>query len=107
MAVSVSTVKEAEVPRFRTVTDVALDSSYLEGGEVVTFAQLGLASVDRADCFLKNGPESEEWIGYAFYDPAKELLHLYSVKTGKELVKEKDMSKVVVRIVAYGTTRAK
>lgn len=107
MAVSVSRVTDAQVPKFRTVTDVTLDSSYLEGGEALTAEQLGLASVDRADCFIKNGSESEEWVGFAFYEPAKALIHLYSVKTGKEVASTKDMSKVVVRVVAMGSARAK
>lgn len=107
MAVSVSTVLAASLPKFRTVTDVTLDSSYLEGGESLTAAQLGLQTVDRAECFMKNGSESEEWVGFATYTPADSKIHLFSVKTGKEVASTKDMSKVVVRVVAMGSARAK
>lgn len=107
MAVSVSRITDAQVPRFRTVTDVTLDSSYQEGGEPLTAEQLGLATVERAECFMKNGSESEEYVAWAFYEPAKSLLHLYSAKTGKEVVATKDLSKVVVRVTAMGSARAK
>lgn len=109
MAVSISTVLGPELPRFRTVTDVTFDSSYLEGGESLTAAQLGLASVQRAECYMKNGDEAKEaelFVGNPFYDPEKAVLKLYNLKTGKEVATTKNMEKVVVRVVAHGTTRA-
>ncbi len=105
MAATVSSVQSAAHPQFYTVTDVTLDNSYAEGGEEVTAAQLNLASVDFAICNILNGSESEEWVSEAYYSAGK--VHLISAKTGKEVAKEKDMSKVKVRVLAFGKARAK
>lgn len=110
MAVSVSTVKNAELPGLRTVSDVTCDSSYQSEGEPLTAEQLGLASVDYAYCFIKNGDEAKEaelFVGSPTYDPEKAVLHLNNLKTGKEVASTKNMEKVVVRVVAYGKARAK
>lgn len=86
-----------------TQTKVTMDNSYAEGGEPLTPAQLGLNVVEQVvGCDITAGPESEEWIAYADYTPSTEKLHLFSAKTGKELAKEKDMSKVVVRVTVRG-----
>lgn len=108
MAVTSASVLTARNTGFFTVTDVTLDSSYAEGGEPLTAAELGMASVDFATCSVKNGSESEAVpIMGPWYDPAKALLHLNDAKTQKELAKEKDVSKVVVRVLAFGKARAK
>lgn len=104
--VSVASKQTGRPPgsELRTVTDVTFDASYAEGGEKVTPADLGgLSRVDWAECSVIAGSESAELqVAAAKYDEEKELLHLIDVKTGKELAKEKDVSKVVVRVVAYG-----
>jgi len=108
MAATVSSVLTARNSGFLSVTDVTLDSSYAEGGEPLTAEQLGLASVDYAVCTIKNGSEAEAVpIMGPWYDQAKSLLHLNDAKTQKELVKEKDVSKVVIRVLAFGKARAK
>lgn len=86
----------------RTITEVTLDNSYAEGGEPLTATQLGLKRVYRAHVEILNGPESEEWIAYATYTALTSKVHLFSAKTGKELVATKDMSKVVLRVTAWG-----
>lgn len=107
MAVKTTVVRTATVPgdRRRTVSNVTCSEKYVEGGEKVTIAELGLTRVEPGGvtCNIKNPTEAEETaIAGAFYDPEKELLHLWAAKTGKELVKEKDASKVVVQITATG-----
>lgn len=105
LVVSVASKQTGRPPgsELRTVTDVTFDASYAEGGETVTPANLGLSRVDWAECSVIAGSESAELqVAAAKYDEEKELLHLIDVKTGKELAKEKDVSKVVVRVVAYG-----
>jgi hypothetical protein len=103
MGVVVARTKKARVPgaERRTVTDVTFDNSYAEGGEPLTAEQLGLNSVDVAVCSLIHGSESTELLaGAAWYSGGK--LHLLDVKTGKEVASTKDMSKVVVQVVAFG-----
>ena len=89
--------------RKETVYDVTLDESYAEGGESLTAANLGLNYVEPGVvCQITNGPEAEKWVGEANYTATTEKLHLQDVKTGKELAKETDTSKVVVRVTARG-----
>jgi hypothetical protein len=108
MAVSVSSVKAAANTGFYTVTDVTLDNSYAEGGEPLTPAQLGLQSVDYATCLVKNGSEAEATaVGSCWYDMTNSKLVVNDYKTQKALAKEKDVSKVVIRVMAYGRQRAK
>ena len=103
--ISASAVKTRKVPgdEVETITDVTFDNSYAEGGEAVTPADLGLARVTRSSCEIVNGTESAELqVTSAHYDEEEELLHLLDAATGKELAKEKDASKVVVRVHALG-----
>lgn len=105
LAVAVASKQTARPPgaEERTVTDVTFDNSYAEGGEKVTPENLGLTRVEYAECTVIHGTESAELqVASAWYDEEKELLHLVDVGTGKELAKEKDASKVKVRVVAYG-----
>lgn len=108
MAVTVSSVRTARNTGFYTVTDVTLDSKYLEGGEPLTAEQLGLAAVDDAFASIKNGSESEAVpVMGPWYDKDKSLLRINDAKTQKELASEKDVSKVVVRVLAFGKARSK
>jgi len=86
-----------------TVTDVTCDSSYEEGGEACTFAQLGLNNVEFTMSNLRNSSELEATpVCAGYYDMTVQKLKLIDGKTAKELAKEKDCSKVVVRVVARG-----
>jgi hypothetical protein len=86
-----------------TRTEVTLDSSYTEGGEPLTAAQLGLRLVDRATCTVKHGSEVEATaVGSVVYDQSAGKLIVNDYKTQKPMVKEKDLSKVVVIVDAWG-----
>lgn len=104
MSVSTAVVRPAQVPGAERVAlaDVIFDASYAEGGEPLTPAQLGLRTVTFAICQIRNGSESEEFVAEAWYSPAQQKIHLISGKTGKEVASGKDMSKVNVRVTAWG-----
>lgn len=107
MAVKTTVVRTATVPgnRRRTTSNVTCSEKYVEGGEKLTPADLGLTRIEAGDaiCNIKNPSEAEETsVSAAFYDAEKELLHLWAAKTGKELAKEKDVSKLVVQVTAWG-----
>lgn len=81
--------------------NATFDSSYLEGGETFKPSEVGLNRFERVTCSVINGSESEtNPIDSSWYK--EEKLHLTDSKTSKELAKEKDMSKVVVQVVARG-----
>jgi hypothetical protein len=105
MAITATPFKPKSVPgsEYMTVTDVQMDSSYAGGGETLTPSDLGsLRRVTFALCQVRVGPEAEEYVGEAWYHVASEKLKLNNVKTGKEVEAGKDMSKVNVRVVAFG-----
>lgn len=105
MAVSTKIVDTARVPgsRRQTVSEVTLDSSYLENGEPLTPKELGLTSVAWAFCLILNGSESETVeVGWAKYNVSKELLEVFNYKSQKQIASTKDLSKLVVQVVAYG-----
>lgn len=105
MAVTTTRTQKQRVPGNQkfTVTSVTFDSSYAEGGEPLTAAQLGLTKVDFAMCNLTNGTEaSEKWVMAPFYTPSTSKIHLQDAKTGKELAKEVNCEKVTVTVVAFG-----
>lgn len=105
MAVSTKIIDTARVPgaRRQTVSEVTLDSSYLEGGESLTPKELGLTSVTWAFCNILVGSESEAVeVGWAKYNVSKELLEVFNYKTQKAIASTKDLSKVVVQVIAYG-----
>lgn len=105
MAVSTKVVDTARVPgsRRQTVSEVTLDSSYLEGGEPLTPKELGLTSVAWAFCNILNGTEAEASpILSCKYNVEKQLLEAISAKTQKAMESAKDLGKVVVQVVAYG-----
>jgi hypothetical protein len=106
LALTFSRVQAPRVPgaEKRTVTRVTFDNSSAEGGEVVTPADLGLERVVFAQAEVVHGTESAELqVTNADYDIATEKLKLIDAGTGKELAKEKDASKVVVQVVAWGS----
>lgn len=108
MAVAVSNTIAPRTAPFYTVTTVTLDSSYEEGGEKLTAAQLGLASVDHALCGIKNPTEAEATpIMAPWYDASAGRLHLNDSKTQKELAAAKNLEKVTVVVTAFGKTRSK
>lgn len=105
-AIAATRVQKPRVPGAEkfTITDIAFDNSYAEGGEKVTPEDLGLSRVTHSTCELVRGTESEENVASsAHYDEETELLHLRDSKTGKEFTKEKDASKVIVRVLAWGS----
>lgn len=107
MAVKVSVVRTAAVPgnKRRVVANVTCSEKYVEGGEKLTLAELGLTRAEEGDaiCNIANPSEAEATsVSAAYYNPAKELLRLWAAKTGKELAKESDVSKLVVQVMVNG-----
>jgi hypothetical protein len=103
MSVTVSKKPTSTIPgaERRTVTEITLDNSYASGGEALTAAQLGLRHVEAAICSVVHGTESATYRAVtAYYKEGK--LHLIDSATGKEVESTKDMSKVVVQVVAFG-----
>lgn len=86
----------------QVVTEVTMDSSYPTGGEAVTAAQLGLATVDVAICSTNTGHIAQ-------YDKANAKIKLYyadydAVADGAliEVPNTTNVAAVVVTVVAYG-----
>lgn len=105
LALSFSTKQTARPPGAdeETITDITLPESTTEGGEKVTPEDLGLTRVTHAECSVIHGSESAELqIGAAHYDEETEKLEAIDLKTGKIVAKEKNLSKVVVRVRAFG-----
>ena len=85
-----------------TITKVTGDNSYLENGEPLTAAQLGLNVVDSSSCSVINGSEAEaNPVDNAWYTVDGKI-HFEDGKTSKEVASTKDMSKVVVLVTARG-----
>jgi hypothetical protein len=88
---------------YYTITNVTCDNSYESEGEKVAPREFGLRRVTFAICTVINGTESATVRAVtAFYTPSTEKLHLIDSATGKEVEATKDMSKVVVQVVAFG-----
>ena len=105
MAVTTTILDQPRVPgaRRQVAAEVTFDSSYLEGGEPLTAAELGLKRVIWAHCATLQGSESETVeFGWARYNAEKELLEAFNYKSQKAIAKEKDLSKVKVLVIAYG-----
>jgi hypothetical protein len=103
MSVTVSKAPKGRIPGAEriTVSEITFDDSYAEDGEPLTAKQLGLRIVDAAVCTVIHGSESSELRpAAAFYSGGK--LHLIDTATGKEVASTKNMSKVVVQVVAFG-----
>lgn len=106
MALTVTQTSEPRNFAFFTITEVTFDNSYASGGELLTPAELGLATVHDSICTIVTGSESSTLRPTnAYYK--EEKLHLIDSATGKEIEATKDMSKVVVKVFAFGKTRAR
>jgi hypothetical protein len=106
LAVAFARVQPSRVPgaERRTVTRVTFDNAYPTGGEVVTPEDLGLQRVTFAEAAVVHGSESAVLrVANADYVTTTEKLMLFDNATGKEVENGKDMSKVVVQVVAYGS----
>lgn len=86
----------------KVVKDCTFDSSYLENGEPLTPAELGLNVIEYASANLIHGSE-EATVRPTNAEYKEEKLHLIDSATGKEVASTKNMEKVVVRVEAYGT----
>lgn len=105
MAVTTTIIDQPRIPgaRRQVVAEVLLDSSYLEGGEPLTAAELGLKRVVWGHCHIINGSESEAVeVGWARYNASKELIEVFNYKSQKAIASGKDLSKCNVLVVAYG-----
>lgn len=101
MAVSVSRVDQFVTGNKRvTVSNVTFDSSYLNGGETLTAANLGLSAVTYANCTVKTVGGSVN-VAQAAYDPSTSLIHLYD-ETPAEVAPNADVSGIVVQVEAAG-----
>jgi hypothetical protein len=106
MSLTVTQISEPKNFGFYSVTEVTFDSSYQAGGEPITPAELGLSVVHASTCNIIAGSESSTLRPTnAFYK--EEKLHLIDSATGKEIESTKDMSKVVVQVIAFGKARAR
>jgi hypothetical protein len=103
MAISASQVFVNRAGKKRqAVTLVTMDSSYPTGGEAITAAQLGLATVDVAMCTTNTGHVAQ-------YDKDNAKIKLYyadydAVADGAliEVPAATDVSAVVVTVMAFG-----
>lgn len=105
-AIGISRVQAPRVPgaEKRTVTRITFDNEYPTGGEVVAPEDLGLSRVVFAQAEVVHGTESAVLrVANADYNVANEKLVLFDNATGKEVENGKDMSKVVVQVVAWGS----
>lgn len=105
MSVAVANVQTPRPPGdlFYSVKEVTLDSSYASEGEPLTAKELGLRRVVYAICEVLHGTESSTVRAVtAYYIPSTEKIHLIDSATGKEVEATKDLSKVVVQVIAFG-----
>ncbi len=104
MALTVTSHQTARPPgaEERRIVKVKFDNSYAEGGESFTPSDVGLRRFDVDPvCNIIHGSESSELRAAAVYY-ASEKLHIHDAATGKEMAKEKDMSKVEALVTCYG-----
>ncbi len=94
-----------EGARKRSVSDVALDSSYLSGGEVITWADLRLSRVDYATAEITTTATTSVNAASAGYVPGNgtttSILHVYD-ETPAEVTSTQDLAGLVVRVTAWG-----
>jgi hypothetical protein len=86
-----------------TVTNVTCSEKYVEGGEVLTPANLGFTQkVDSAICTVKTlGAGSTVNLATVFYDPSTEKLILRD-ETPAEVASEAEIKKPVIQVTAVG-----
>jgi hypothetical protein len=85
----------------QTVYNVTCSEKYVEKGEVLTAAQLGLNVVDTATPILKAIGAGTVNIANAFYEPSTSKLILYD-ETPAEIANEAEIKKPVFQITATG-----
>lgn len=105
-ALAAITAERVQTPRppgaeKRTVTDVTLSDEYVEGGEALTPADLGLKKVRFAHCTLKDPGEATANIAQIHYDPAEERLQVFDETPG-EVASEGVTKAAVVQVIAFG-----
>ena len=91
--------------RRKTVTDVAFDSSYPTGGEVITAANLRLDRVDHAIAQIQSAATTTVNAVSAGYTPGNgtttSVLKVYD-ETPAEVANAADLSGLTVRVTAWG-----
>jgi hypothetical protein len=107
VAVTTKVIQSQAVPGNlrKTVTEVTFPVSTTEGGEPLTAKQLGLKAVRNVLIQPVALSESEEYASvftYKIETLGKGTIIPWSSKTGKIVVKEKDLSKVKIQVTAYG-----
>ena len=85
----------------KTISDVALDSSYPTGGESVTHSDLGLTYVESATAVLKTTATTTVNIANAHYDESTQKLLVFDETPG-EVANGADLAGAVVRVTAFG-----
>lgn len=86
--------------RKETVYDVTFDSSYLEKGETLKPATVGLNYGESALCQIKEVKGTVN-VASAFYNPEKALIHLYD-ETPAEVASEANVEGVIVQVTTRG-----
>lgn len=82
---------------------VTFDSSYLEGGEPVTAAELGFRRIVKSTWqFLNGSEEATVRPTNCWYTISTGKLHLLDSATGKEVASTKNMEKVKVEGEVFG-----
>jgi hypothetical protein len=88
-------------PQRKTITDVALDTSYPTGGESVTASDLGLNYVESAQAQLKLSATTTVNIANTHYNESTNKLLVYD-ETPAEVANAANLDGAVVRITAWG-----
>lgn len=85
----------------KTVTNVTCSEKYVEKGEALTPAQLGLNVVEDSSCRIKSLGTGTVNFANAFYD-AKEKKLILRDETPAEVASEAEIKKPVIQVEAYG-----
>lgn len=86
----------------KTITDVAMDSSYPTGGESVPASDLGLNYVETAQAQIKSAATTTVNVTAVHYDETTNKLLAYD-ETPAEVANDADLDGLVVRITAFGS----
>jgi hypothetical protein len=104
---TVTSVKQPAVPGNEriSVVEVGFSSSYTNEGETLSAEALGLKSVTFAIATVVNGSENEAEfpVDSAYYTTSNSKIHLLNSKTSKEVASTKNVEKVKVLVVAFGS----